>query len=631
MQHQQAISNDERLNLSRDAKSLNLVEFWAQRGDIELLAPRKRVQPYRWSWSDIEPRLRAAAHLVSIEEAERRALVFANPGLAPKPYISHTLFAAYSLYNPGETAPVHRHTPSASRFVLEGAGGYTTVGGEKITMSRGDLILTPNGQWHDHGNEGQEPVIWVDVLDVPLVESLDATIFEFDYHEPAQRDPSVLERRSRQTVREPAGHSSTLYSTGGVKPLFVSHQRGDTEHSPQFVYRWAETRKALKRMRTYPGSPFEGIIIEYVDPTTGGPVMPSMSFRSQLLRPNETTCAQRKMSSTIYCVLEGHGASEIAGQRFDWGPNDVFVVPSWAWHHHLAGRDGAILYSVTDEPAMKKLGLYRHEGETPSKPATRQNLSAVARSPASQASGSSSEPPSASAPELTSEWRTLSTPSGDIGVYVITPKEGGPRPTILMLQEIFGVNAGMRAKAERYARAGFSVAMPDLFWRQQPRIELSYGPEDRKRGFELWQAYGLEEGVEDVLAVAARLTQFPEFSPQISVVGFCLGGKIAVLAGARLRTAPVISFYGVRLDQNLDVLCTIDAPLQIHVGDDDQHVPAPTIDILRGHLAGRKNAQLIVYAGAGHGFFNSARKDVFAPEAAALAFDRTLTVLPHAS
>jgi gentisate 1,2-dioxygenase len=179
MQIEHSKSNDQRLDLARDAKSLNLVEFWAQRGDIELRAPRSRVQPFKWAWSDIEPRLRAAAHLVPIEEAERRALVFSNPGLGGKPYISHTLFAAYSLYNPGETAPVHRHTPSASRFVLEGSGGYTTVGGEKLTMSRGDLILTPSGLWHDHGNEGQEAVIWVDVLNVPLVESLDATIFEF--------------------------------------------------------------------------------------------------------------------------------------------------------------------------------------------------------------------------------------------------------------------------------------------------------------------------------------------------------------------------------------------------------------------------------------------------------------------
>jgi len=105
-----------RATLQEDAAALHLVEFWAQRADIELTQPRNKAVPYCWRWSDIEPRLRVAAKTVPIEECERRALVFANPGLDGKPYITNTLFAAYSLYNPGERAPVHRHTPSASRF-----------------------------------------------------------------------------------------------------------------------------------------------------------------------------------------------------------------------------------------------------------------------------------------------------------------------------------------------------------------------------------------------------------------------------------------------------------------------------------------------------------------------------------
>src|SRR5258708_19986443 len=206
---------DARASLTQDAKALNLVEFWEQRADVELLQPRNKAKPYRWQWNDIEPRLRVASKTVPIEECERRALVFANPGLDGKPYITHTLFAAYSLYNPGELAPVHRHTPSASRFVLEGDGGFTTVQGEKMSMARGDLILTPTGAWHDHGNDGSEPVIWVDVLNFPLVESLNPTMFEFDYTEP---DPSshngAPAKRPVQTVRLPAGHSQNLYAAG---------------------------------------------------------------------------------------------------------------------------------------------------------------------------------------------------------------------------------------------------------------------------------------------------------------------------------------------------------------------------------------------------------------------------------
>ena len=355
-----------RASLTQDAKALNLVEFWEQRTNVELLQPRNKARPHRWRWSDIEPRLRVASKTVPIEECERRALVFANPGLEGKPYITNTLFAAYSLYNPGERAPVHRHTPSASRFVLEGDGGFTVVEGEKLCMSRGDLILTPTGTWHDHGNDGSQPVIWVDVLNVPLVESFNATSFEFNYTERDEKsntgDPIP---RTLQTIREPDDHSQRLYGTGGIKPLFVSHRRGPTEHSPLFVYRWEETRAALERLQSYAGSPYDAIIFEYVDPTTGGSVMPTMSFRCQMLRPGEQTLAHRKTASNVYCVLEGEGYTDVEGTRLEWRRNDVFTVPGWLWHEHRnTASDNAFLYSVTDEPTMRKLGLFREEGKT---------------------------------------------------------------------------------------------------------------------------------------------------------------------------------------------------------------------------------------------------------------------------
>jgi len=352
--------------LKEDAKALNLVEFWEQRADVELLKPRNRAKAYRWKWTDIEPRLRVAAKTVPIEECERRALVFANPGLEGKPYITNTLFAAYSLYNPGERAPVHRHTPSASRFVLDGDGGFTVVEGEKLRMSRGDLILTPTGTWHDHGNDGEQAVIWVDVLNVPLVESLNATQFEFDYTE--QDDHSNTGQpisKKLQTIRQPDDHSQKLYGTSGITPLFVSHRRGPTQHSPMFVYRWSDTRSALEGLQDYEGSPYDGIIFEYTDPTTGGPVMPTMSFRSQMLRPGEHTQAHRKTASNVYCVLEGEGYTEVEGTRLEWKRNDVFTVPGWLWHQHKnTTGSNAFLYSVTDEPTMRKLDLFREEGRS---------------------------------------------------------------------------------------------------------------------------------------------------------------------------------------------------------------------------------------------------------------------------
>ena len=347
-----------RASLKGDAKALSLVEFWEQRADIELLQPRNRAKPFRWNWTDIEPRLRVAARTVPIEECERRALVFQNPGIPERPYITNTIFAAYSLYNPGERAPVHRHTPCASRFVLEGDGGFTVVQGEKLPMSRGDLIITPQGTWHDHGNDGKEAVIWVDVLDVPLVESLNATAFEFDYREGESK-------REHQSLSVPIGHSSNLYATGGLLPLYVDHRRSAQDHSPMFTYRWADTRRALEKMAGYEGSPYDGILVEYVDPTTGGPVMPTLSFRAQMLRPGEATRERRQTASTVYCVLEGAGQVEVAGETITWQRNDVFTVPGWTWRRFVNASDKPVfLYSVTDEPTLRKLGLLREEGKT---------------------------------------------------------------------------------------------------------------------------------------------------------------------------------------------------------------------------------------------------------------------------
>jgi gentisate 1,2-dioxygenase len=343
-----------RAQLSSDASALNLVEFWEQRLEVEVQEPRKTAVPHLWKWSDISPRLAVAAKTVPIEECERRALVFANPGLHGKPYITQTLFAAYSLYNPGEQAPVHRHTPNASRFVLEGNGGFTVVNGEKIQMSRGDLVLTPNGCWHDHGNEGQEPVIWVDALDIPLVESLNSTMFEFDYAEGGQSTPV-------QSVAAPLGYSTQLYSRGGLVPTFVDHKRGRADHSPMFVYRWKDTRAALAAMSHLPGSPYDAITVECVNPVSGAPVMQTMSFRSTLLRTGERTLSQRRTSSSVFVVLEGTGKTIIGGQTFEWRPNDVFCVPAWSWYHHEVTGGEAALYSATDEPALRKLGLMRKQ------------------------------------------------------------------------------------------------------------------------------------------------------------------------------------------------------------------------------------------------------------------------------
>jgi gentisate 1,2-dioxygenase len=355
--------------LTARSKELHLVEFWRERDDIESLKPRPKPEPYIWRWRDMRDHLAWAGHAVGVEDAERRGLLFANPGLAGRYYATRTMTAAYSLYNPGETAPVHRHTACASRFAISGDGGYTTVDGEKCVMRRGDLIITPAGLWHNHGNEGTAPLIWMDVLDLPYVESVNCSHFEFDYFEEVEGSNSRERiKRATQTIRYASGYSERIYSVAGVVPLFGDGERGQGKHSPKYHYSWAATREALHTLKGEPGSPYEGIIVEYCDPTTGKSVMPNMSFRAQMLRPGESTQPYRDTTSTVFCVLEGEGFTQVGDTQLEWSENDVFVVPNWMWRQHgntASGRE-AVLYSVSDSPIIARGGLMRQQARSAS-------------------------------------------------------------------------------------------------------------------------------------------------------------------------------------------------------------------------------------------------------------------------
>jgi gentisate 1,2-dioxygenase len=357
--------SDVRTTIKDQSKSFSLVGLWDVVNQVELAEPNKAYQPHIWYWRDLHPLMLTAGNTIPLSEADRRVMILSNPAVYPKHYSTNTLYVSCSIYNPGETASVHRHTPSASRFVLEGAGGYTTIEGEKCTMHRGDLIITPNGTWHDHGNEGKEPVLWVDVLDLPLVELLGATKFEFEYFEPAgdRSNSKDMMRKEMQTVTLPPGHSTKVYGAGGLMPNFIEHQRGTSVATPMFIYRWKDTEAALNQLREYAGSPYDGIMLEYKNPVNGDPVTSTMSFHVQLLRPGEHTKRHRHTSSTAYCCLYGKGRTVVDGCEMHWGRNDMFVIPSWVPHEHvnLNQNEDAVLYSVSDAPTLKKLGLYREE------------------------------------------------------------------------------------------------------------------------------------------------------------------------------------------------------------------------------------------------------------------------------
>ncbi len=348
---------DPRKAFTERANRAHLLEYWAV--GYRTAKPETGVVPHVWPWAEVKALMEEAGRLVGIDESERRGLVLANPGLGGLPYMTNTLFGDIQLLTRGEAAPAHRHTTSASRFCMEGTGGYTVVEGERCTMGPGDLIINPSWAWHDHGNEGQDEIIYLNVLDVPLATHLGCVFYDHDYAQAGDSDKQF------QSVRKPVNTSTDLYATGGIVPKFLP--RSGKPYSPQLVYRWESVMTALTRLKAYPGDPHDGVIVEYVNPESGGPVMPTMSFNMQLLRPGERTQSHRHTASTIYCVVEGRGHSQVNDERLPWGKNDVFVVPSWSWHEHVnldPGQD-AVIFSVTDMPAVQTLGLYREEARTP--------------------------------------------------------------------------------------------------------------------------------------------------------------------------------------------------------------------------------------------------------------------------
>lgn len=359
------ISEKTRARLDQAAPGLqaaHLTDFAVVQSELEIAEPKEYAVPYVWRWREVSPWLDRVYNGMSLDEVHRRTLALSNPGLGGRPFATSTLLASMSMYYPNDIANVHRHMANASRFMLEGHNAYTTVGGEKCPLERGDLVITPNGEWHDHGNDGNAPIVWVNVLDIPLVETLSAIMTEWEYYEGSSNSNSkeAIARKSQSFMRPP-GFSDQMFGAGGIVPRFGPERRGRGVHSPKYLYRWEKTREILQSLRDEAGSPYDGIIVEYTNPLDGGSVVPTMSFEAQMLRPGELTKIHRHTSSAVYCVIEGSGCTEIDGKRFDWERNDIFAIPGWKWHRHCNSNTDACLYSVSDAPVHHKLHMYREQ------------------------------------------------------------------------------------------------------------------------------------------------------------------------------------------------------------------------------------------------------------------------------
>ncbi|MGE0801966.1 MAG: cupin domain-containing protein [Lautropia sp.] len=327
-------------------RELNLMPLWpGLRALLPPGRPRPVTQPMFWSYQALRPLLMRAGELTPVEKAERRVLVLANPGHgSDSMQASAAIYLGMQLLLPGEHAPSHRHTPNAVRMIVEGEGAYTTVDGEKCPMSRGDLILTPTGLWHDHGHEGDEPVVWLDVLDVPLVYYLE-TSYAVD--------------GQRQAVRERSGER--VYAHGGVVPT-PAFARSEKLY-PVLRYPWAEVRASLHALAEAQPQ-LDTVLVTYVNPETGADAQNILGFYALMLRPGQELRLPARSPACVFHLIEGAADIRIEDRSFSLAGADTCCAPGFSvvtLRNRLPDRP-SFLFLADESPLHRKLGLYEHRG-----------------------------------------------------------------------------------------------------------------------------------------------------------------------------------------------------------------------------------------------------------------------------
>ncbi|UUZ63268.1 gentisate 1,2-dioxygenase [Polaromonas sp. P1-6] len=312
-------------------------------------SPNTPCQPALWKYADVHPYLMQAGQLITAEEAVRRVLILENPALRGQSCITQSLYAGLQLIMPGEVAPSHRHTQRALRFVVEGHGAYTAVDGERTQMKPGDFIITPSWTWHDHGCAGQEPVVWLDGLDIPMLRFFDAGFAENG-------------STKQQAVTKPEGISTHRYGAN-MLPMRYDAPFGQT--SPIFSYPYERTRETLHQLETHADiDAWDGTKLRYVNPATGGSPMPTMATFMQRLPAGFAGKPYRQTDGAVFSVVEGSGTVMLQRGKqswtFEFGPRDHFVIPSWHTAQ-LRSAQGCVLFSFSDRPVHQALGIHREE------------------------------------------------------------------------------------------------------------------------------------------------------------------------------------------------------------------------------------------------------------------------------
>ncbi len=324
------------------ASEQHLAPLWRVLGGLVTEEPKVTAIPALWRFDEVKPYLMEACELISTEEAERRVLVFENPGLRGQSRITPSLFAGYQIILPGEIAPAHRHVASALRFIIDGKDAYTAVAGERTMMAPGDFVITPSWTWHDHGNLSDGPMIWLDGLDMHIVNLLSAS-FRDSY--PGTVHP--IDRPENSAMAEAGSH------------LLPVDWKPSSQTSPIFNYRYCASREAIfNYSRLRDPDPCHGFKMAYTNPTTGGSAMPTISTMLQLIPKGFNTTSYRSTAGTVFSVIEGSGSVSIGQDCYSLGPKDLFVAPSWHPISFVADDD-LVIFSYSDRVVQEKLDLFR--------------------------------------------------------------------------------------------------------------------------------------------------------------------------------------------------------------------------------------------------------------------------------
>lgn len=330
----------------------NLGPLWAAIHDLNTVEPKSKAIPYLWKKELIEGNLEKAKEVLTVGEgADRRAVFLINPGMKDiGPYgwggATQTLYAAVQAVKPGEIAPAHRHTTTATRFIMKGKGGKGTVNGSKLDFQPGDFLNTPTWAWHDHTNDGDEEVLWMDCLDSPFTKYMDVCFTEFL---PTKQQALIL----------PDDYATTRFQGGMTRPIANRKE----ELAPLGRYKWEYTKQGLDGLSEFDPDPIDGYAVEYINPTNGKDANDRIGARMQKLPPEFQGKAHRHVHSNVYHVYKGEGYTVMNGVVFEWSEGDFFVVPPWTWHEHVnpSKEEDAYLFSTNDLPIIEALHFEREE------------------------------------------------------------------------------------------------------------------------------------------------------------------------------------------------------------------------------------------------------------------------------